>query len=151
MREAAAVLTDDRRREFETVVEYIAQWARTCGDVRAVAVVGSWARCEANMNSDLDIVVLTNDTGSYLGRQDWIREAVGAPAELVRTKTWGRLIERRVQMTSGLEIEFGFVEPAWASTSPVDGGTRRVVRDGLIVLIDLDGELASLMEAVARR
>jgi len=39
-------------------------------------------------------------------------------------------------MASGFEIEFGFVDPAWACTEPVDPGTHRVVSDGCVALYD---------------
>jgi hypothetical protein len=46
-------------------------------------------------------------------------------------------------------VEFGVVSPAWASTAPLDDGTRRVVADGLQALYDPDGLLAELVKAAA--
>ena len=52
-------------------------------------------------------------------------------------------------MQSGLEIEFGFVAPEWASTDPLDEGTARRRAHGWLTLHDPTGVLASLI-AVAR-
>lgn len=59
------------------------------------------------------------------------------------------MTERRVRLDSGVEIEFGFTQPTWASVDPVDAGTHRVVRDGLRPLFDPAGLLARLVAAVA--
>ena len=68
------------------------------------------------MCSDVDIVVLTARTARYLADDGWVAGAVGPDAELVRTEEWGPLTERRVRLASGMEVEFGFVEPSWAAT-----------------------------------
>jgi hypothetical protein len=48
----------------------------------------------------------------------------------------------RAWYVDGTEVEFGLATVEWA-TSP-DQGTRRVVKDGLRVLLDRDGALASI-------
>ncbi|HUX70505.1 MAG TPA: hypothetical protein VMV41_08355 [Cellulomonadaceae bacterium] len=60
----------------------------------------------------------------------------------------GDLIERRVVLPGGFEVELGFVDPAWVA-EPVDAGTRRVVLDGTSPLDDPDGLLATLLIASA--
>ena len=54
----------------------------------------------------------------------------------MRTKEWGRLTERRVRLSSGLEVDFGFVDPSWTATDPVDPGTASVVLDGCQPMLD---------------
>ena len=68
---------------------------------------------------------------------------------LLRTQTWGRLTERRLATISGLEVDVGIVSPTWASTDPVEEGTRRVAVDGLVALHDPEGRLRRLLDAVA--
>lgn len=127
----------------------VAAWARSRGDVRGVAVVGSWARGEARRDSDVDLVVLTDAVERYCGEDGWIRAALGADAEVVRRRNWGVVTERRVRLRSGLEVEFGLAPPSWASTTPLDRGTAGVVRRGCIPLVDPDGRLARLLASVA--
>lgn len=117
------------------------EWAATRPDVRAVALVGSWAREEAGPGSDLDLVVLTDDPGAYLGSDAWTAALGG---ELVATRSWGVLVERRLRTPDGLELDVGIAAPSWASTSPVDPGTVQVVSGGMRPLYDPDDLLARL-------
>lgn len=142
------MVTDDRRHEYATVTTLIARWARAQDDVVGVAVVGSWARGAAGMDSDIDLVVLTNEKGRYLEDDDWVAMALGEPAEIVRRQDWGPLTERRVRLSSGLEVEFGFVPPSWATTDPVDPGTAGVVRDGCRPIEDSGAVFERLIAAL---
>lgn len=98
------------------------------------------------MDSDIDVVVVT-ESARFAESKTWIGEAVGGPAELVRTGDWGALIERRVRLPSGLEVEFGFVKPSWTRTDPIDPGTHRVVTDGCEIWYDPEGRLTGLVAA----
>lgn len=142
-------VTSDRHTRVQRVVRRVASWARQQGDIVGVALVGSWARGQAHMGSDVDLVVLTDDKERYITDDSWVPDAVGEAAQLVRTDDWGPLTERRVVLLSGLEVEFGFVSPSWASVDPVDPGTARVVGDGCSLLVDPEGTLARLDAAVA--
>ncbi len=144
------VVTARRLREYETLRQRIVAWAHRQDDVDAVLIVGSWARGLARTDSDVDIVVLTRDVARYVADEHWIADAVGAPAPVVRTQRWGELVERRVRLSSGLEIEFGFVAPSWATTDPVDPGTAAVVRDGAQSLYDPLGLIETLTAAAFR-
>lgn len=135
-----------RRREVEALLERAVAWAAAREDVVALALVGSWARDAAWSGSDVDLVVLSDDPAGYTERDDWI-EGLASGAALVRTGDWGGVVERRLLLPSGLEVEVGIGLPAWAETSPVDPGTRRVVRDGLRALHDPRGLLAALTSA----
>jgi hypothetical protein len=123
----------------------VTAWARRRPDVRGLALVGSWARGAARPDSDVDLVLLTDDPAAYVGDAGWVGE-LGA-AGIVRTRAWGVLTERRLLLGSGLQIDLGVVRPAWALTEPVDAGTRKVVSDGMRVLYDPDGRLSALAVA----
>ena len=100
------------------------------------------------MDSDVDLVILTDGKERYLSDSLWVRAAVGEPAEILRTQDWGPLTERRIVLTSGLEIEFGFAGRSWALADPVEAGTARVVREGCSPLVDPEGAFARLIAAV---
>jgi predicted nucleotidyltransferase len=138
----------DRRAEVEDLVSRIAGWARTHPDIRAVALVGSWARGQAGPNSDVDVVVLTDDPPTYLERSEWAAEIGG---ELIATRPWGAITERRLRFPSGLEVDVGVGRPSWAAIDPADLGTRAVVRGGLKIIDDPEGILAALAAASAQR
>ena len=143
------MVTPERRAESERLCRSIVRWAESRPDVCAIAVVGSWARNEPRMDSDLDIVVLTDEKLKYINTDDWIEDAVGEPAAVVRRMDWGPLLtERRLRLGSGFYVEFGFAPPSWAATDPVDSGTADVVRGGCEPLYDPDQAVAHVIEAV---
>src|SRR5262249_41327347 len=138
-------MDDARAAEVGALLERLETWAKQQRDVRALALVGSWAYDEPRSASDVDIVLLTHSPSSYIEHGDWL-QALGA-ISVIRTRSWGAITERRLAFTSGLELEIGIGTPAWASIHPVDAGTRRVVADGMRVLYDPDCLLADLAAA----
>jgi len=141
-------LPGGRREAVEGLLDVVRRWAAERPDLHAAALVGSWARDAARADSDVDVVLLTDDRAAYLKDETWLA-ALGA-TEVLRTQPWGTVTERRVALASGLEVEFGVTSPDWASTSPVDAGTRSVALDGLVVVYDPEGLLAELVEAVSK-
>jgi predicted nucleotidyltransferase len=144
----SSMVTSERAAEYQGIVQSVTTWADEQHDIAGVATVGSWARHEPEMDSDLDLVVLTVDKQRYRTTTSWVPEAVGRQVKIVRTQSWGPLTEHRVVLQSGFQIEFGFVAPSWASTDPLDEGTARVVRDGCLPLYDPSGVFEQLTEAV---
>jgi uncharacterized protein len=134
--------TDARRTEVEGLLEVVLKWASSRHDVRGLALVGSWARGTAHMDSDVDLVLLACRVERYTEADDWIRDLGCETME--RTAAWGALMERRLCMPSGLEVELSFVPPYWAAVYPLDSGTRSVVEEGMRVLHDPDGLLRAL-------
>lgn len=92
--------SDARAAEVEWVMQRVAQWARTQPDIRALLLVGSWARDAAQPDSDVDLVVLTTTPECYSPDGAWIRE-LGAVA-ISRVQQWGAIAERRIVLSSGL-------------------------------------------------
>ena len=142
------MVTFDRVAEYREIIRSVAEWAARQDDIVGVAVVGSFARNQGRKNSDVDLVILTDDKERYLSDSSWVRAAVGGPAEILRTQDWGPLTEKRIALPSGLEVEFGFVPPSWALADPVEAGTARVVRGGCSPLVDPNGAFARLLAAV---
>jgi hypothetical protein len=142
------MVTPERAAEYHGIVRSVTAWADGQQDITGIAAVGSWARDEPRMDSDLDLVILTVDKQRYSTDGWWVPGAVGQQADVVRTQDWGPLTERRVVLQSGFEIEFGFAAPSWASTEPLDAGTARVVRDGCLPLHDPSGAFELLIAAV---
>ena len=66
----------------------LARWALRQDDIVAAAVVGSWARRSARMDSDLDVVVLTTHPGQYVADDGSIAVGVRQDASVVRTQEW---------------------------------------------------------------
>lgn len=143
MSESIPVVTPARFREVRSVLDVVVGWAAEREDVRGVVVVGSWARGAARMDSDVDIVVLT-DQVRYSVAEVWTGLLGG---EVLRSAEWGPLREVRLRRPSGLVVEIGVAPVSWADTDPVDAGTRRVICDGHRVVHDPAGVLARLSSA----
>ena len=121
----------------EPIVARVASWAAGRRGILGAALAGP------------RFVLLVDDVPSYTQHAEWAKE-LGA-TRIVRTRRWGPLTERRLLLPSGLELEVGIVEPAWASVVPLDPSTRRVVEEGFRILHDPHGLLETLVSAVATR
>lgn len=137
---------EGRRREVEELLAHLPGWAARREDVRAVALVGSHARGGAGPASDVDVVLLTEDPAAYIERSDWV-DSLAAGAQLIATRQWGPLTEKRVRLPGGLEAEVGVAPPSWAVVDPVDPGTRSVVEGGLRPVYDPHAVLSKLAQA----
>ncbi|MEA2351164.1 MAG: hypothetical protein QOG86_2105 [Thermoleophilaceae bacterium] len=135
----------ERAREVEALRAHLVMWARGRPDVRALAIVGSWARGGGRLDADLDVIVLAASPEQMASSEEWLGE-LGLPP-VVERRQWGPIAERRVRLPSGLEVELGVGPASWASSDPLDPGTRGVVRDGLLILHDPEG----LLEAARLR
>ena len=142
------MVTEERADEVRSLLARLRKWAQGRPDVVAVGLAGSWAQGGARMDSDVDVVVLTENQAPYLEDDAWVYEMGGV--ELVWTRRWGPMTERRFVLPSGLEVELGVAPPSWAATDPVDEGMRRVVTDGMSVVYDPKGILARLRDTCGR-
>jgi len=64
--------------------------------------------------------------------------------EKYQIEDYGKLTSVRVWYQNGMEVEYGFATPDWA-VPPLDAGTERVIRDGMVVLFE-QGNLLSQHE-----
>jgi len=108
-------------------------WASNQADVQGIALVGSYARAAGRDDSDIDLVILTDQPSKYLADLTWI-ERFGV-VEKHQNEDYGKLISVRVWYQNGAEVEYGFTTPDWAA-APLDAGTSRVISDGMIVLFE---------------
>lgn len=118
-------------------------WATGRPEVRAVALVGSHARGAARPDSDVDLILLAERPEDLTENVEWLN-GFGRVRRLA-VENWGRVTSLRAWYASGLEVEFALARAEWA-TAP-DVGTRRVVADGLRVLLDRDGVFERLADA----
>jgi predicted nucleotidyltransferase len=85
-------------------------WVSVHEAVQAIALVGSFARDAARDDSDIDLVLLTDQPHQYLKDLRWI-ERFGA-VEKHQTEDYGKLISSRVLYQSGVEVEYGITVSA---------------------------------------
>lgn len=142
-------MTSESRAEVEELLVSVTGRARGMPAVVALGLCGSWASGQPTMASDVDVVVLTVNRLALVQDQNWALAAVGDGARVVRQQDWGRMVtEIRLRRMSGLEVELGVADTAWAAVDPVEEGTARVVGDGFVVLHDPSDLLEALVAVV---
>jgi predicted nucleotidyltransferase len=120
----------EHTRDF---LDVFVPWASDQPDVQGLALVGSYARGAAREDSDIDLVILTDQPQKYLDDIQWV-ERFGT-VEKHQTEDYGKLTSLRVWYQNGVEVEYGLTTPDWAAT-PLDAGTREVILGGMIVLFE---------------
>lgn len=117
-------------REF---VDAFVAWASAQADVQAIALVGSYARAAARDDSDIDLVILTDQPEKYLEDVVWAEQF--GEIENSQSEDYGKLISLRVWYRGSYEVEYGITTPDWVAL-PLDTGTARVINDGMLVLFE---------------
>jgi uncharacterized protein len=134
------------------IISAVAAWALAHEDIRAMALVGSWARGNPHQGSDVDLLLLSDHADAYRRRRKWLSEIdfEGAGYRVVSTEiaTYGVVWSRHVALVPTGKVELTFARCSWARIKPVDVGTRSVVKDAFRVILDKDRILAMLLDAV---
>ena len=133
--------------DLEALNKRLIAWSRTRPDVCALGIVGSYARGTARSDSDLDVVLVCEEPARLLNEQSWLGQF--GSYESTEVETYGIVTSIFVDYDWGLEIEFGIAPRAWTDI-PVDSGTARVIRDGMIICYDPEDLLANVVQATVR-
>ncbi|HEX9332581.1 MAG TPA: nucleotidyltransferase domain-containing protein, partial [Anaerolineales bacterium] len=80
-------------------------WASAQRDVQGIALVGSYARGAARDDSDIDLVILTDQLPKYVEDIQWT-EIFGV-VDKHQTEDYGKLTSLRVWYQNGVEVEYG--------------------------------------------
>ncbi|HIT09379.1 MAG TPA: nucleotidyltransferase domain-containing protein [Candidatus Merdivicinus faecavium] len=110
-----------------------ARWAAGEPAVRALLLVGSWARGANRPDSDIDLMVLTDEREKFLDDPGCFSRFGEISRQSV--EQYGRCTSVRVFYAGGPEVEFGLADSGWASL-PLDPGTRQVLAGGFRILVD---------------
>jgi hypothetical protein len=141
----------DLMMDIEGLLNAIVNWGQAQGTVRAIALVGSYARQTARPDSDVDVVILTTNPVDFHA-VEWVYEinwdAAGQRVQSWEDKHYGVLWSRHIRLESNLEVELGFAPLSWANTQPIDRGTHKVMSDGHRILWDPDKRLSQLADSL---
>jgi predicted nucleotidyltransferase len=141
----------DATTVLEKVCVVVTSWSHRKSDIHGVALVGSWARDAARVDSDIDLVFLATDPQSFRNVGDWLQEIEWhAPITKWADVSYGNLWSRHCELADHTRIELGFASRNWASCSPIEAGTARVIRDGCRVLYDPVNLFERLCKQVAQ-
>ena len=115
------------------LLQELVAWADHRPDVRAIVLIGSHVSGTARPDSDVDLIILTENPDELLTDTSWTNRFGAVVAG--KLEHWGRVTSVRVWYDD-LEAELGIARPDWAS-SP-DEGTKTVLAAGFRVLVDRD-------------
>ena len=118
---------------MERFLQLLLSWVWREPKIQSVLIVGSHVRGTQHPSSDLDLILLTPDRSYFLSHRAFLY-AFGQ-VQSIQQEAYGACTSLRVWYSSGLEVEFGFVTPAWMAY-PLDQGTEQVLRGGYLVLWD---------------
>lgn len=128
------------------LMDAVVRWAEGRPDILGVALVGSYARDSARADSDVDLVILSQAPKELIDGSGWVMAFGNAKPPIV--EDWGLVTSLRVFYDEGLEVEYGITSLEWA-TPPIDDGTRRVMADGMKILLDKSGLLDRASREIA--
>lgn len=126
----------------------VKDWATNEKNILGVALVGSHARNAAKEYSDIDLMIIVNDPQLYLQDISWISQFGKVKEDGIKDEDWGLVKTKRVFYKNEIEAEFNFVTEEWSRVNPVDTGTKKVMTDGNIVLVDKKGLLEKLNKSI---
>lgn len=128
-------------KEITVFLEQMAKWATVEPGILAVMLVGSQARGDTKPDSDIDLVIISDEPKLFLEQVEWIRE-FGKPSRKV-FEDWGKVTSVRVWYKDGLEVEFGITNEEWTK-EPLDAGTNQVINDGYRILVDKSNQVSQI-------
>jgi len=131
-------------QDLNLLKDLVLSWAKPRPDILGILLVGSCARGDYRPDSDVDLVVLSENKGNLLEDRTWT-ETFGR-IESQSEENWGDVISLRTKYVGGLEVEFGITGRQWARMGPVDQGTLKVIRLGAEIIWDPKGVLGELLE-----
>lgn len=143
------------QRQVEQIIQQATYWAVSQESILAVALVGSQARGTATAESDIDLMLLARQPLHFRTSADWLNEIDWGDLHIEswEDRDYGVVWSRHAQLsnvsnTSRIAVELSFGRLSWASITPLDAGTQRVVRDGCRILYDSEGYLSQLVRFV---
>lgn len=136
----------ERTAEIETLMQSVAAWAEARQDVRAVAVIGSYARRDhpPDRCSDLDLLLVAVEPETLLEADPWPYALGEVVLDFVETSRASGTRERRVLFSDGIDVDFTIVALADLAELMAEGGRPDDVH------ADVADEASSRLAVIAR-
>ncbi|KAA3653837.1 MAG: hypothetical protein DWQ10_18195 [Calditrichaeota bacterium] len=131
--------------QIKDFAEGLINWASLQENVVAVCLVGSHARSKARKDSDIDIVLLCTNPDELIRERSWIK--IFGDIKECEIENFGMCTSLRTFYLDNREVEFGVVPLEWVK-KPIDSGTKRVISDGIVILLDKTYELTNVVNLV---
>ena len=120
-------------------LKYIShELGKSIKSIECIILVGSYARNEQRSDSDIDLVLISDEKEELLTNAGWTR-VFGNPITPINYEYYGEITSLRLY-TELNEYEIGVGTMKWIEL-PLDFGTRKTLEDGYIVLYEKDNVL----------
>ena len=133
--------------ELDEFLAKVTEWAESTSDIQLLALVGSHARGMARPDSDIDLIVLSDQPEQYLFDSTWAN--VFGKIDRNQLEDYGKISSNRIFYQDGLEVEFGFGKTDWAGDQE-DAGTIQIIQNGIWILFSRDSSILSQIENLRR-
>jgi aminoglycoside 6-adenylyltransferase len=147
---------DEIAAAYERLIQRFVNWAEAEENIRAALVIGSRARVDhpADEWSDLDVTFLANDPQPYVVETDWLSTIGQVWLSFLEMTPDGEAFERRVLFEGGLDVDFvpsSISELRQMLDKGLTAADAEMIRRGVRVILDKDGDLAKLDEMEVKR
>jgi len=129
----------NKRVQAIDFIEDFMRWSTRRKDVRAAALVGSYARNAAMASSGVDLLIITEEPQRYLTSTNWTR--VFGVVITKEIEEQGNLASLHVWYENGLEIDFGFTTRE-GIRSLTREESKQIKADGLRLLFEKENLLS---------
>ena len=116
-------------------------------NIVVVLLIGSYARHEQKVDSDIDLMIVARDKERLLCSSYWINQ-FGSIMKIEK-EDLGTVTSLRAYYKE-YEIEFGIGNEIWLDI-PLDTGTEKVLKDGYVVLYDRNNRMNSIRKAIEEK
>jgi len=134
---------------FADLTERITAWADSHPDVRAALILGSRARLDhpADEWSDLDVLVFAHQPDQFIRSSEWVTALGPVWLTFIERTGDGQSWERRTLFAGGLDVDLAFnpAEYLEGSQQQIPPDMADIIRRGVKVLVDKDGNLARIL------
>jgi Streptomycin adenylyltransferase len=138
-----------RNKKFHHLLTEVSNWATRRSEIKAAALVGSWASHPAQMDAGIDVMFLTVSPSLFRQDHNWMNEISWSIVD-TKIQNWqdqdrGMVWSRHISLEDGTKVKFSFGFPFWASIDIVDFGTAQVINSGCQILYDPENLLSQLI------
>jgi predicted nucleotidyltransferase len=136
------------KKKVKDLMNTVVNWAEIRPNILGIALVGSYTRDKARVDSDVHLLFLASTPEELIDKPEWVKEFGNVKS--IKVEDWGLVTSLRVFYQDDLEVENGITTLEWAR-KPLDEGTRQVIADGMRILMDKSGLLEQALKEVSKK
>lgn len=114
-------------------IKAVKKWLGKQTDIKAALLIGSYARGEERIDSDVDFIFVVDDVEYWTTNTNWVK-SFGQMLS-INIEEFEEVKALRVYYQDTNELEFGFVNEEWLQKPYVDA-TKEALDSGMKVLLD---------------